>query len=292
MKRLLLLLPFLLTACGTLPQPFYGNPGGPEAQKLSLPPAPVLMVPTPKTALLDDTSATLFAKDVAAQMADNDVPTVAGPAAKGAWQLGISASVSGNMVTPAYAITGPDGKVYGHQAGAAVDAAAWSAGDATALNNAATADAPTLTKLMTNINAQIQQSNPQSLENRVPRVFVGTVTGAPGDGDQSLPLNLTRDLSGSDLVLAQKAAEADFTVTGVIKTAPAPQGQIQVELDWIVRDRNNRVVGQVTQIHDLNPSDIDPYWGDVAAAAATEAAQGIATVIQNEVLKKAEKSAK
>jgi hypothetical protein len=59
-----------------------------------------------------------------------------------------------------------------------------------------------------------------------------------------------------------------------------------VELDWVVRDRNNRVAGQVTQLHDLDPNDIQPYWGDVAAAAASEAARGISTVVQNEVLKK------
>jgi len=286
MKYLLLLLPLALASCGTLPQPFYGNPGSPEAAKLSLPPAPVLMLPTPKTALLDDKSAALYAHDLAAQLAEHDVPSVAAPSVKGNWQLGISASLNGANVIPAYVITGPDGKIYGRQTGAPVPAAGWSNGDAATLQAAASADAPTLTALMTTINAQIQQSNPDSLENRVPNVFMGTVTGAPGDGDTSLPLNIERNLPGPNLELAKTPAQADFTVIGNIKTTPGPQGQIQVELDWVVRDSNNRVVGQVTQIHDLNPSDISPYWGDVAAAAGAEAAQGITTVVQNEILKK------
>ncbi len=283
---LLLLLPLALASCGTLPQPFYGNPGSPEAAKLSEPPAPVLMVPTPKTALLDDKSAGLYAHDLAAALAAADVPSVAGVAVKGEWQVGISAAVNGNNVEPAYAVIGPDGKTYGHQAGALVPAAGWSNGDAATLTTAATTDATTLAKLMTSINAQVQQSNPDSLENRVPRIFIGTVTGAPGDGDVSLPLNLARDLPGPDLALAKAADQADFIVTGTITTKPAPQAQLQVELDWVVRDRNNRVAGQVSQIHDLNPGDITPYWGDVAAAAASEAAQGISTVVQNEILKK------
>jgi hypothetical protein len=286
MKRLRLALPLLLAGCGTLPQPFYGNPGSPEAAKLAQPPAPVLMVPTPKTALLTDDAAALYAKDVAASLAAHDVPSVAGPAVKNEWQLGISASVSGTIVTPAYAIIGPDGKTYGHQTGATAPASGWSAGDAATLNAAATADAPALTQLMSNINAQIQQANPQSLENRAPRVFVGTVTGAPGDGDTSLPLNLARNLGGPNLNVVTNAQQADFTITAAIKTSPAPQGQLQVELDWVVRDRNNRIVGQVTQLHDLDPKDITPYWGDVAAAAAQEAAQGVSTVVQNEILKK------
>lgn len=286
MKRFLLFLPLALAGCGTLPQPFYGNPGSPEAAKLAEPPAPVLMIPTPKTALLDDKSAALYAHDLAAQLANADVPSVAGPAVKDNWQLGVSASVNGNVVEPAYIVIGPDGKTYGHQAGAPAPAAGWSNGDGTVLNTAAAADAATLAKLLTTINAQVQQSDPESLENREPRLFVGTVTGAPGDGDTSLPLNLARDLPGPDLELAKTADQADFTVTGTIKTKPAPQGQVQVELDWVVRDRNNRVAGQVTQLHDLDPNDIQPYWGDVAAAAASEAARGIGTVVQNEVLKK------
>jgi hypothetical protein len=289
MKRLTLLLPLALAACGTLPQPFYGNPGSPEADRLSQPPAPVLMVPVPRTALLDDASASLYAHDLAAQLANFDVPSVAGPAVKGDWQVGMSAALNGNNVVPAYVITGPDGKVYGHQTGAPAPAAGWSNGDGATLNTAATADASSLAKLMTTINARVQQSNPASLENRAPRVFIGAVTGAPGDGDTSLPLNLNRDLPGADLELAKNAAQADFTVVGTIKTSPAPQGQLQVELDWVVRDRNNRIVGQVTQIHALDPADIAPYWGDVAAAAASEAAQGITTVVQNEVLKKTQK---
>lgn len=286
MKRFILLLPLVLAACGTLPQPFYGNPGSPEAARLAEPPAPVLMVPTPQTALLDDKAAALYARDLATQLANNDVPSIAAPPAKGEWQIGISASLAGANVAPAYAVIGPDGKDYGHQTGALVPASAWANGDPAALNQAAITDAAALTKLMTVINARIQQSNPDSLENRTPRIFVGTVSGAPGDGDVTLPLNLTRDLPGPDLTVVQNAAQADFIVTGTIKSTAAPQGQLQVELDWVVRDRNNRVAGQVTQLHDLAPEDIEPYWGDVAAAAASEAAQGIGTVVQNEILKK------
>jgi hypothetical protein len=59
-----------------------------------------------------------------------------------------------------------------------------------------------------------------------------------------------------------------------------------VTLIWTVRDSNNRVIGQVTQLHDLNPSDITPYWGDVAAAAAAEGASGVQQVITNATLHK------
>jgi hypothetical protein len=246
----------------------------------------VLMVPTPGAALLADQSAALYAQDLAAALVAADVPSIAGPAGKLDWKLVTTASLSGNNVIPAYAITGPDGKSYGTLTGAPVPAAAWANGDPTALSAAAATDAVPLAKELAAANARIQGSNPQSLENRPPRIFFSGVTGAPGDGNTSLALNMVRDLPGPDDLLVQNQAAADFSVHGVVKTSPAGGSQILVELDWIVQDANKRKIGQVTQLHQLDPADITPYWGDVAAAAAQEAAGGIHDVISNAVLHK------
>ena len=94
----------------------------------------------------------------------------------------------------------------------------------------------------------------------------------------------------SPVPLAYSAAQANFTVTCAVKSKPDAGGQVLVELDWVVRDGNGRVAGQVTQIHDLNPADITPYWGDVAATAS-DAASGIQQVVSNAVLKKMAKPA-
>lgn len=291
MKRAALFLALLLAGCGTLPQPFYGNPG-PTATRLAIPPAPVLIVPAPTAALLGDDSAEIYARDLAKELAAYDVPSVAEPAQKNNWHLQITAALSGNDVTPAYDVIGPDGKSYGKQNGQPVPAKSWSEGEQATLVQVAATDAPGLSKLMSRINAEIQQSNPQSLENRTPRIFIGQVTGAPGDGDSALPSDLARSLPDPNLELVTNKQEADFTVTGKVKTTPAGQGQLLVELDWVVHDTNDRIAGQVTQIHMLNQSDISPYWGDVAAAAATEAAGGIQNIVQNEILKKTGKPQK
>jgi hypothetical protein len=285
LKNLILGLPLVLAACGTLPEPFYGNPG-PEGAILSIPPAPVLMVPAPTGAMLGDDAAKLYANDLATRLADMDVPSIYGPAAKGDWQLVATAKLAGNNVIPAYTVMGPNGKVYGRLQGAPAPAAAWANGTASALQDAAVADARPLSKLLGTINARVQQSNPLSLENRPPRVFVGKVTGAPGDGDTALPLDLSRDLHSPDLEVVTNAKQADFTVTGTVKATPSGPGQMMVELDWSVQDANHRKIGQVTQLHALAASDISPYWGDVGAAAATEAAGGIQQVVTNAKLKK------
>ncbi|OYY03133.1 MAG: hypothetical protein B7Y73_07525, partial [Acidocella sp. 35-58-6] len=75
-------------------------------------------------------------------------------------------------------------------------------------------------------------------------------------------------------------------INGVVKTKADANNQILVEIDWMIHDANGRKIGQVTQLHDLSLSDITPYWGDVAAAAATEGAGGIHEAVQNATLKK------
>ena len=285
MRKFWLLAALLLAGCGTLPEPFYGDPGI-EGAKLATPPPPVLIIPPPGQALLGDDSAKLYASDLASALVSYDVPSIAEPANKTDWRLTTTATLSGNSVIPSYAITGPDGKSYGTETGHPVAAEDWANGNPQALAAAANADAHGLTKLLTNVNAAIQQSNPQSLENRPARIFMGNVTGAPTDGDYALALDISRDLPSAGSVLVENPAEADFAVSGQVKTQPDADSKMLVQITWTVRDSNNRVVGQVTQLHDLDPADITPYWGDVAAAAASEGASGVQQVIGNATLQK------
>ncbi len=286
MKYTPLLAALLLTSCGTLPEPFYGNPG-PEGARLSIPPAPVLVVPTPTNAMLSDDAAKLYANDLATALAAADVPSVAKPADKTDWLLTTTATLSGTNITPHYTIIGPDGKSYGQQDGSPAAAADWSNGTPASLAQAANTDAIPLAKLLAAINAQVQQSSPDSLENRPPRVYFAGVTGAPGDGNSSLALNVTRDLPNLGILLVNNAAKADFILNGTVSSEPDKNNQILVEIDWFLHDANNREIGKIAQIHDLNPTDIIPYWGDVAAAAASEGANGIREAIQNATLHKA-----
>jgi hypothetical protein len=278
-------LPFLLmlSACGTLPQPFYGNPGA-EGAKLATPPPPILIVPKPGQALLGDDAAKLYAADLAAAFVALDVPSIAGPAGSTDWRLVTTASLHGNEVIPAYRVLGPDGKTYGRQNGAPADAAGWANGNAEVLQKAAGTDALALCKLLGDINARVQGSNPESLENRPARVYLAGVTGAPTDGDNALALDIGRDLPGANIGMVDNPAQADFVVSGAVKAQADQHRQILVELVWTVRDSNHRVIGAVTQLHDLNPADITPYWGDVAAAAAAEGASGVQQVITNATL--------
>lgn len=269
-----------LAGCGTLPQPFLGKPGH-EGQILSVPPPPELVVPPPQQAMLDDQAAKTYAKLLAADLVKRDVPTVDTKATPTDWRLLTTASLSGSDVIPHFRIIGPNGHVYDHLDGAPVSASAWANGDQATLATSAESIAAKLSTDLKAINAEVQHSNPASLENRPAHVDFTGVTGAPGDGDHSLALNLRRDLDSAGIVLVKKPADADFVLTGKVKATPHGSGADIVELDWFVKDRRGKTIGRVSQLHELKKSDMVPYWGDVARAAAQQAALGIKQVIVN-----------
>ncbi|ABQ29647.1 MULTISPECIES: hypothetical protein [Acidiphilium] len=288
-RRLLVALPLLLAGCGTLPQPLLGKPGAMGA-RLAVPPPPVLIVPPPPDALLGNRAADAYAHDLAKALVDRNVPSIVRPARPYDWQLEATARTANATVIPGFRIIGPGHKEYGHLTGAEVSGAAWAAGDPATLRQAADAAAPGLVKQLSAINAAVQQSNPASLENRPPRVRLIRVTGAPGDGNHALKLDVSRDLPKLGVVMVDHTADADFLIDGVVKVSPAnkdgkPGESDLVELDWTVRNRRGGFIGKVSQLHDLKPSEMTPYWGDVAAAAASQAALGLRQVIRNATLK-------
>lgn len=283
--RAALFIPLLLAGCGTLPQPFLGRPG-PEGARLSVPPPPVLIVPPPRNAMLGDDAARLYAADLADALVKQDVPSLARPAEKTDWRLIGQAKIEQNQVIPVFSIVGPTGKVYGHVSGSPVAEQAWANGDPATLKTVASSVAPELATQLSAINASVQQSNPLSLENRPPRVLLTEVSGAPGDGDHALKINLQRDLPQLGVVMVTSEHDADFIISGTVKAtptaAPSQQGPMDmVELDWIVRDQSGDFIGKVSQLHDLKPSQMAPYWGDIAMVAAQQAALGLKQVIVN-----------
>lgn len=283
--RWALILPLALSACGTLPQPFLGRPGR-EGALLAVPPPPMLIVPPPANAMLGNRASALYADDLARALVARNVPSIARPAAKDEWRLAAKAGLAGSEVEPRFSIIGPDGKTYGKAEGAPVAAADWAMGSPGVLQASAEAAAPALARELASINAAVQQSNPDSLENRPPRVVLEGVTGAPGDGDHSLALDVRRDLPRLGVMLVDSRRDADFTLTGIVKATPQPQGSDMVELDWLIRDQAGRFIGKVSQLHELKPADMTPYWGDVAVAAAQQASAGIKQVIANATPKK------
>lgn len=278
LPRLLLPALLALAGCGDLPQPFLGRPGS-VAERLSQPPPSRLAVPSPGQSLLPDAAADAWAGAIADALLVEEVPAVAGRTRRRTdWTLVLSAEMRGDDVVPSYAVQNPSGVSQGYSEGAPVSAAAWAGGDPAVLKAAAAQAAPGIASLLNRIEAARRQSDPTSLQNRPARVYFSGVTGAPGDGNTSLPTQMRTKLAGMGLVIQDSAKGADFALVGQVQTAPGAKGTTRVELQWIVTDaRGER--GRIVQLNEVPPGTLDRYWGDVAVVVADEAAGGVRDVV-------------
>jgi hypothetical protein len=277
----LLLLLALLTACGRLPQPFAGNPGV-TARRLSQPPPARLVVEVPNGAQLPEPSARAFASAMAEALLDRELPAVVGNAAgrrRPEWRLQMSAELRDGRVLPLYTLQNPEGKTQGNTQGQPMDPASWARGAPETFRQAAADAAPAIAAMLADIRAAQEGSDPNSLVNRPARLFVPDVTGAPGDGNQSLARQMRRQLPQLGELVAETQDAADFIVAGQVRTSPGESGGTNVEIEWVVRDARGAECGRVSQLHEVPPHLLDGLWADVALVAAQEAASGVRAVI-------------
>lgn len=272
------LLLLLLVGCGNLPQPFLGNPGA-TATRLAQPPPSRLSIPTPSQSLLPAAAAAAWATAVADALTAEDIPAVTGSRPK-EWSLGMTAELRGPDVIPVYTVRNPTGEIMGTNESPPISAAAWAAASTATLQAAAKTAAPGIATLLGRIEAAAKQSDPNSLLNRPARIWFTGVTGAPGDGNTSLPAQMRKKLAALGLIIQDDARGADFSLAGTVAAVPGVGGTIRIEVQWIVADgRGER--GKILQLNEVPPAAVNHYWGDVAVAVATEAAGGVRDVILN-----------
>jgi hypothetical protein len=280
LRPILCLLPALLLAgCGNLPEPFLGNPGR-VGRLLSQPPAQRLAVPAPGNALLPEASSKALASDLATALQARQVPAVAGKGGATDWHLITSAADRGSVIVPTYTVLDPQGKSHGQTEGAPVPVAAWAAASPATLESSAAAAAPKIASLLTNIQISLEMTDPNSLYHRQAKVMVADVSGAPGDGDESLTKEMRTRLAllGPDVQTTPEGA--DYSIRGVVSAVPEPGRKQRIEIDWNIRNAKGQDLGKVVQLKEIPAGTLDHYWGDVAVVVATEAAGGIERVIK------------
>lgn len=273
----------LLAGCLDVPHPF-SNPGKGASQLAANAPPSRLDIPTPTDSLLPDASAQIWAKDVASELLQQTIPAIAQPTRPGDWWLKMRAELRGDQVVPIYTIMTPKNQIRATQEGQAVPATQWSAGDASFFTLVAQDAAPRISSVLTGIQADDMEKDPHSLKHRAARVYFTGVTGAPGDGDISLARAFTASFRDSEDTIQNSKENADFTVSSTVKLTPGPVGtlghpQQHIEIVWRVVDKEGKEAGAATQLHDIDAHSLDNYWGDVAVAAAQEAAAAVKQII-------------
>ena len=274
LRCLSLLLVLLVASCGDLPEPFLGNPGA-TARMLAQPPTPRLAVPPPGNALLPDAASRRFAGSLAAGLQAQEVPAVADRVRASDWQLVATAEQRGGTVVPMFRVLNPKGEDKGNTEGTPVPTEVWAAAAEDTLDQTAREAAPKISSLLTGI----QHADPNSLYNRIAKVQIPAVTGAPGDGNVSLTKQMRTRLAALGPVVQDDTAGVDFIVQGNVRMVPIAGNQQRVEIQWSVRTVSGDERGKVVQLNNIPAGTLDHYWAYVAAVVASEAAGGVNDVI-------------
>ena len=270
-----------LAACGDLPQPYRGNPGG-MAGRLVAPPPYRVAVPIPDAAMLSGTESEAFARAIAQALLRREVPAVAEDPLPLDWRLSVDMRLEGNRVVPRYALFDPDGAPQGVAEGSAIPARDWSRPNPALLADVANDAARRAADLLLRAEAARKSSAPSALTAAgPPRVYLLPVRGAPGDGNESLTARM-REALGDYGILAQDVADgAGFAADGRVNVVSTGRGMQRVEILWIVSRRDGQDLGRVLQMNEIPAGLLDRHWGDIAFAAAAEAAGGVQRVIEN-----------
>ena len=111
--------------------------------------------------------------------------------------------------------------------------------------------------------------------------IVPTVSGAPGDGGQSLSAAMRKHLQSAGIKLGDKASGPNvWTVKGNVEMGTAAGGQQPITIHWTVTDPNGKTLDKaVVQRNKVSQGSLDGAWGPIADLAAGEAAKSIAKLI-------------
>lgn len=110
-------------------------------------------------------------------------------------------------------------------------------------------------------------------------VFVGAITGAPGDGAEALALALQRSLSGAGVRVVETIAPNVLRVQGMVRLSTLNPSAQQVTLIWRVLAPDGGEVGVIDQSNQVTPGQLDRNWGEVAFLAADGARDGIVDLL-------------
>ncbi|HEY8290161.1 MAG TPA: hypothetical protein VIG49_12895, partial [Acetobacteraceae bacterium] len=278
---LALLAVLALAGCGDLPEPFLGNPGA-AARKLAQPLTPLLAVTAGSDTLLPDAANRELTESVAKALQKSEVPAIARSPGKTDWRLVTRAEQRGETIVPKFVVEDPQGKDEGSAEGDAVPIAAWSVADPAMLRQTADEAAPKISAVLTSIQIARNRADPNSLYNRAAKVMVAEVTGAPGDGNQSLTKQMRARLALLGPIVQTTPDSADFIVQGQVKAVPVAAHQERIEIQWIVKAGSGDERGRVVQLNEVPAGTLDHYWGDVAVVVATEASGGVNDVIERQ----------
>ena len=124
-----------------------------------------------------------------------------------------------------------------------------------------------------------QKRQPKS--NRVISAVAMThVSGSPGKGNRDLLVAMRKVMRKAGWPVLNRPRRDALSVSGRVKLSRPAGNRQKVELEWIVRLPNGKLLGTVRQSNMVKAGSLDEGWGAVATLASRAAAQGIFDLIK------------
>ena len=112
------------------------------------------------------------------------------------------------------------------------------------------------------------------------RLQIRGVTGAPGDGGESLAKAIAELLKKQDLVIVTDLqADPDLILDADVTITQPKAGKQHVKIVWHLRRKDGTEIGTVGQENDVPTGLLDGPWGDVAYMVAVSAQDGIMELV-------------
>src|SRR5439155_16178978 len=156
------------------------------------------------------------------------------------------------------------------------DAAAreWDSGDDQVVARLATASAAEIAPLLAD------EAPAEAAGGGRTRIAIRGISGAPGDGANSLSKAVATLLKRQDLTVLDDAnAKADLYLEGEVTLAPVKPDKQHVKIVWRVRRVDGAEIGTVGQENDVPKGLLDGPWGDVAYSVAIAVADSLVQLI-------------
>jgi hypothetical protein len=113
-----------------------------------------------------------------------------------------------------------------------------------------------------------------------PVAWVGSIKGAPGDGNEALARALQGVLPLKGVRVEAKKDKAGWRIEGRVKVVSKSTTEDVVTLTWRVLDANGKEAGTIAQENVVPSGRLKKPWAEIAGFAAEAAAEGIAQLLQ------------
>ncbi|MFT6580764.1 MAG: hypothetical protein ACJAU6_001194 [Alphaproteobacteria bacterium] len=129
--------------------------------------------------------------------------------------------------------------------------------------------------------AELLQSNTPVKKDLPPALLaVASVTGASGDGNESLKRAFEAVLHRAGLAVAATPREATVLIDGVVVLQDVEGAQKALDITWSFRDSSGRNLGVMTQRNRVRNNQVESRWGSLAYDITLAAIDGVVSVLR------------